>query len=88
MKGEKIKMKDVMLTTIDNPFDPFKEFDDWLTYDESMGYFTCNYLGRIGKTSHELSETDEKQAIEYAIDEIIKLNLLGIYKKVFSEVEE
>jgi hypothetical protein len=75
-------MKDVMLTTIDNPFDPFVEFDQWKAFDEGKGYFTCSYLARIANTSIELSEEDEALAIEQAIDEIVQLNVLGIYKKV------
>ena len=71
-----------MLTTLDNPYDPFEQFDEWYAFDESMGYHTCSYMARIAKTSNELSEEDESLAIEQAIDEIVKLNVLGIYKKV------
>ena len=71
-----------MLTTADNPFDPFTQFDEWLRFDESKGYNTCAYLARIAKTSDELSETDQNLAIQSAIDEIIRMNVLGIYKKV------
>lgn len=72
-----------MLTTIDNPFNPFTQWDDWKRYDEDKKYYTCSYLARIAKTSDELSEADYDQAIEDAIDEIVKLNILGIYKKVY-----
>lgn len=75
-------MSQSMLTTIDNPFDPFTQFDEWKAYDESHGYYTCAYLARIAKSSEELSEEDEAIAIESAIDEIIQYNILGIYKKV------
>lgn len=77
-------MKEVMLTTIDNPFDPFTQFDEWKAFDEQKGYFTCAYLARIVKTSDELSEADEDLAIEQAIDEIVRLNVLGIYRKVIN----
>jgi hypothetical protein len=80
MTDKPIKL--VMLTTIDNPFSPITEFERWQQYDESKGYFTCSYLARIAKTSIELSEVDEALAIEQAINEIVDLNLLGIYKKV------
>ena len=80
-------MARTMLTTIDNPFDPFTQFDEWFAFDEDNGYHTCAYLARITVTSDELSEADEDQAIENAIDEIIKFNLLGLYKKVI-KVEE
>lgn len=72
-----------MLTTIDNPFDPFTQFDDWYAYDTQKGYHTCSYLARITKTSEELSQEDEDLAIESAIDEIVKMNILGIYRKVY-----
>lgn len=72
----------VMLTTIDNPYDPFTEFDEWNAYDIQAGYNTCGYVARIARTSPELSEADETIAINQAIDEIVKLNVLGIYKKV------
>jgi len=72
----------IMLTTADNPFNPFTHFDDWQKFDESNGYYTCSYLARIAKTSDELSETDNLIAIEDAINEIIKLNLSSNYKKV------
>lgn len=71
-----------MLTTTDNPFDPFTHFDDWRAYDEDKGYYTCAYLARITISSDELSLVDEQVAIELAIDEIVKENILGIYKKV------
>jgi hypothetical protein len=71
-----------MLTTTDNPFNPFTQFDEWQTFDESKGYYTCSYLARIVKTSNELSEIDEESALNQAIDEILRLNILGIYKKV------
>lgn len=78
------KDRDVMLTTADNPHNPFTHFDEWRSYDEGMGYYTCEYLARIAKTSIELSEPDENLAIRQAIDEIVKLNVLGIYKKVYN----
>lgn len=75
-------MDEIMLTTIDNPYDPFTQFDDWYGYDHLKGYNSCEYLARIAKTSSELSETDQMEELEYAIDEICRINPLGIYKKV------
>lgn len=75
-------MSQVMLTTIDNPFDPFTQFDEWYAYDESRGYHTCGLLARIAKSSNELTLAEEEIIIRRAIDEIVRLNILGIYKKV------
>lgn len=74
-----------MITTTDNPYDPFTQFDEWYAYDVSMGYHTLAYLARIAVSSEELSESDDDKATENAIDEIIKYNILGIYRKVVKE---
>lgn len=75
-----------MLTTVDNPFDPFTQFDEWYGFDESHGYHSTGLLARIVRTSEELSETDQDQAIEDGIEEIVKENVLGLYRKVPSSV--
>lgn len=77
-----------MLTTIDNPFDPFTEFKSWYLFDTTLGYHTSAYLARILKTSEELSEADQDLAIEQAIDEIVRENITGLYKKVRGEAED
>ena len=78
-------MADVMLTTIDNPYNPFTEWNEWLQFDLAMGYDTSGYLARVTITSDELSESDQDWAIEDAIDEIIQMNPDGFYKKVTDE---
>ena len=71
-----------MLTTFDNPYNPFDEFTSWFMFDEDKGYHSCAYLGRIAKTSEQLSDEENAQEIERAIDEIIKYDFQNIYKKV------
>lgn len=71
-----------MLTTIDNPFDPFEQFDSWFLFDVEKGYNSCSYLGRIARTSEQLSDEENDQEVERAIDEIIKYDFMNIYKKV------
>ena len=73
---------DCMLTTIDNPFDPFDDFDKWFAFDEAHGYHSCSYLANIMKTSNAFSVEDQMKEKERAIDEIVKFNLNGLYKKV------
>lgn len=75
-------MDQVMLTTTDNPYNPFEEFDEWVSFDEQQGYYTLGYLARIVKSSPTLPDEMVSYHIREAIDEIVKLNLLGIYKKV------
>lgn len=71
-----------MLTTVDNPFDPFTQIDEWQQYDEAAGYFTVNYLARIARVSSDLSDLDQSLAYEQAIDEIVEYNVNGMYRKV------
>ena len=71
-----------MLTTVDNPFDPFEQFTSWFMFDEEKGYHTCSYLGRIARTSDQLSEEENELENERTIDEILKYDFRNIYKKV------
>jgi hypothetical protein len=75
-------MTESMLTTVDNPFNPFTQNDEWTAYDESKGHYTNCFLARVAKLSNELSPEDESIAIEAAIDEIVKENVNGLYRKV------
>lgn len=70
------------LSTIDNPFDPFEDYDAWQAWDTRSGYHTNSFLARIVHTSDELSNADQAQAIEDAIDEIVTININGMYIKV------
>ena len=77
-----------MLTTTDNPYDPFTHYKEWYEFDTSMGYNSTNYLARVAKTSDSLSEANNIYEINQAIDSIVKLNVLGIYKKVTRKYED
>jgi hypothetical protein len=74
--------QDVMLTTVDNPYDPFTQFDDWYNWDTTNGYNTCAYLARVALTSDSLSELDNSLAIVQAMDDIIAEHNFGTFKKV------
>ena len=78
---------EVMLTTFDNPFDPFDEFVPWFMFDIEKGYYTCSKLARIARFSEEFSTKEDKEETERAIDEIIDNDFLNIYKKVTRNIE-
>ena len=71
-----------MLTTFDNPFDPFEQFTSWFLFDVEKGYYTCSHLARIAQFSDDLSEKEMNDEIDRAMDEIIEHDFLNIYKKV------
>jgi len=71
-----------MLTTYDNPFDPWTQFQQWFAYDTRLGYHTASLLARIARTSDELSDADQRLAIQQAIDEIVRENVSGMHRKI------
>ena len=81
-------MRAVAVTTIDNPYDPIDDFKHWFQFDVTHGYNTCGYLDRVSNTSDALSDDENDQEVEQAIDDIIKYDALGLYKKVVKEIED
>lgn len=78
----------VALTTVDNPFDPFEQFNDWFEFDIEKGYYTCSRLARLANLSDDMSEAESNKEIERAIDELIKYDVFDVYKKVTKETSE
>lgn len=75
-------MAEHKLTTVDNPYDPFTEWDQWYEFDERSGYQTTGLLARIIVFSSEMSESQMDQAIEDAIEEIVDENVSGMHRRV------
>jgi hypothetical protein len=76
-------VNEIMLTTIDNPFDPFEQFTSWFLFDVEKGYNTCGYLARIAKLADDMSDEECTIEINRAIEEIISYDFANIgYKKV------
>jgi hypothetical protein len=71
-----------LLTTYDNPFNPFTRFEEWLAYDARMGYNTPSFLARIAIDSHEISDPDSALSIDNAINEIVQENVSGMHRMV------
>lgn len=74
-------MADVMLSTIDNPYDPFTQFEEWYGFDRCQGYGTCELLARFAHTSQAVPDSFDDAEIERAIDEIVRLDPLDRYYK-------
>lgn len=71
-----------MLTTKDNPFDPFDQYDDWYAFDFQKGYHSPELLARFARTSPDLSPKDCEEEIESAIDRILAIDITQMFKKV------
>lgn len=74
--------EEAMLTTIDNPYNPFTQYDEWYAYDRYLGHYTPEYLARVAIVSDGLSPLDQELAIDDAIAEIVALNFNGLYARV------
>ena len=82
MDNNTSSMPEYMLTTVDNPYDPWTQWDEWFAWDQTAGYHTPGLLARVARVSDDLSEGDLQQAIQQAIDEIVRENVLGVFRKV------
>jgi len=69
-----------MLTTIDNPYQPSKDYEKWQQWDQDHGYFTAEYLARVANVPVDADDDDAEELIDTAIQEILKNDVLGIYK--------
>ena len=74
------------LSTIDNPYNPFTQYDSWFLYDVEKGYNSSAYLARVIDSNPTLYNEDvDDEDIEKAIDDIIKADFTNMYIKVKKE---
>jgi len=74
--------EDYLITTIDNPYNPWTNWDQWYAYDEIAGYHTCSYLDRVMSTSDQLSDEEYNKEYDEAVDEIIRYDITNKYAKI------
>ena len=78
-------LRKVNITTIDNPFDPFDDFTSWFMFDVEKGYYTSSRLARLVNLTDDMTEKEESEEIERAIDRLIEIDPLDIYVKLVRE---
>ena len=78
-------MSECRITTLDNPYNPFTDFDNWHQFDEEHGYCTCGLIVRLGIFDDDMPPGILHDEFERVVDEIYEYNILGIYKKVTEE---
>lgn len=74
--------KDSMLTTFDNPFNPFTEFDRWWKEDLLLGHNCCGLLANESNVSDIASDEVNDKAIIEAMERIVKREPM-VYKIVY-----
>ena len=77
-----------MLTTLDNPYNPFTQWDEWFAFDLAKGYDTCGTLARFACTGNNLTEEENGVIIEQAMDDILDIDPYQRWIKVTKESAE
>ena len=77
-----------LITTVDNPFDPFEDFANWNRWDQDHGYNTWSYVLRLANLSDELTKRESDDEISAVCKEIAYYNWSGKHKKVSKMVNE
>lgn len=75
------------ITTKDNPFDPFEQFDEWLAFDKEKGYDSSERVARLVRLSDDMTEEEIDLAFERAIDRLVELDFTDTYKKFRRKIE-
>lgn len=73
-----------MLTTYDNPVDPFENFELWWKTDMRLGHNCCGVLAENALTSEIYSEEINNKIIEDAANDLIRREPT-LYRKVYQK---
>lgn len=75
-------MAQFRITTFDNDVNPWLDYEQWLTNDRLLGWNTNEKLASLLAVSTEISEIEENEAYDNAINDLCDL-LPGIYLRVY-----
>lgn len=76
-------MSEVLISTTDNPWNPFTQYHDWHYWDTAvLGHCSEERLASIAYFSDAMTEEESDRENERAIDEMIRRDPLGIFIKV------
>lgn len=62
---------DIWLTTDDNPWNPFTQFESWYDFDEKKMYRTCSRVAKRANYSHCLTDHENDLATIRAIEDVV-----------------
>lgn len=68
-------MNNGLLTTIDNPYNPFTNWDAWYEFDARMGYNTPALLGRVAQIGGAIPDN----AAANGMADIVRHNVSGVH---------
>ena len=74
-----------MLTTVDNPYDPFEQFTLWLMFDKERGYNTSERLMRLANITEDMTQIEIDEEVDRAMDRLIELDFTNTFKKYYKK---
>lgn len=77
-------MDDCVLTTYDNPWNPFTHWDEWYAFDLANNYNTCGLLARVAHPVYTMSDEYNEKVIDEAMQTIVEF-FPFIYRIVYKE---
>lgn len=75
---------DCMLSTKDNPFNPFDDFISWFMFDVEKGYNSCGKLARIINLSDDMTQKEIDEEMNRAIDVIVSEDFTGTFIRKYA----
>lgn len=75
----------LILTTLDNPYNPHTEYEKWRRWDIDNGYDTESLIARMADIPADVDETNSLVMELYgnqAVQEILESDNMNIYKLV------
>lgn len=77
------QVKDIWITTVDNPFDPFTQFERWFNFDEQNNYRTCERVARLAHCNFDnLTAKENDELINQAMNTLVELYGDKVYRLV------
>lgn len=74
-----------MLTTVDNPYDPFEQFAQWDLYDKEKGHNTCSLIARLSHMTYDMTQKEENDEYDRVVEAIIQRDPFDKYKKFYKK---
>ena len=71
-----------MLSTVDNPYNPHHDYNQWLQWDHDHGYYTQEYVARLINIAADMDQHESADLIEMVHQEILDVDALGVYMLV------
>lgn len=84
-----MKMTEYWVTSSDNPYDPFTQWDQWVVADRQLGHNLLSYVTRdpdVASLPSDAPPAVLQRALLNSIDAICKFQLTGIEDVVFRKV--